>query len=189
MGHQLSIALVALLMSSVSHAADTEQQVLKGTVSTAISEYKRSGDASVVLRALPNVRALSGADRYALVSVSSELLNVLYETADTDFDATKKPRTNSQSPGGWYSSGTDPENIKDPKLRAEYQKVREQDRKYAEYYRQQAKIFDAIDQLANLLRQNFRETEPNEILDSLVKNGLNPSYGSDFLRRIEAQGA
>ena len=81
----------------------------------------------------------------------------------------------------------DPENIKDPQLKAEYQKKLDSNREYAEYYSQQSRIYGTIDQTAEVLRLNFKEASVVELVNLLVKSGMNASYSDAFLKRMATQ--
>lgn len=168
--------------------------MLKETVLKAISGYRSTQDVSALSRLIPELSALSARAsenaeaRNTLLSVGPDMLNALYETADMDFDAARRPFLNIDPPGGWYSSGTDPEGIKDPKMKAEYKKRFEENRRYARHYRQQAEVFDVIDNLAHLFRQGFAGVAAQDLSHMLARNGMSSSYSDDFLRRMETQG-
>jgi hypothetical protein len=182
MGSQLkSIALslcAALISLSVAYGANSEQ-ALKDT-SQALSEFKMSGNVLPLSRAIGE---LTGQPRGALLAVCSEILNTLYEVADPGFDKEKVPLLNI-APGGPYPSGIDPESIKDPQLKADYQKRLDSNRRYAEHYSQQSRIYGTIDQTAEVLQLNFKETSASELVNLLVKSGMDASYRDAFLKRM-----
>jgi hypothetical protein len=185
MGRQLeSIALslcAALVGLNAVYGADS-QQAMKDT-SQAISEFKMSGNVWPLSRALGE---LIGQPRGSLLAVSSEILNTLYEAADPTFDKDRVPMLNI-APGGRYPSGIDPEYIKEPQLKAEYQKKLDSNREYAAHYSQQSRIYGTIDQTTDLLRRNFQGVSPSELVDLLVKSGMNASYSDAFLKRMATQ--
>lgn len=183
MGSQLkSIALnlcAALISLSAAYGANSEQ-TLKDNPSQAISKFKMSGNVWPLSRAIGE---LTGLPRGSLLAVCPDILNTLYEAADPAFDKDRLPSLNI-APGGPYPSGIDPEHIKDPQLRAEYQKKLDSNREYAEYYTQQSRIYGTIDQTAEVLRLNFKEASVSELVDLLVKSGMNASYSDAFLKRM-----
>jgi hypothetical protein len=183
----LALAVVAAAtLLDMAHARGSER-TLAEKVSQAIFDYETGGDISGMADTISELSALSGvAEMDALITAAPDLLNALYGKADRDFDPSRFPRANP-SPGGPYPSGIDPEGIKDPKLRAEYEEKLEAERKYAEHYRQQTATFGAIDRLAYLVRQIFKEQDANVVLDALVKNGLSSAHVTDFLKRMEQQ--
>lgn len=172
----------ALFALSAAHATDSEL-MLKDSASKAISEFKMTGDVSAVSRTIDK---LTGKSSGEVLSVCPDILNALYEAADPAFDADRVPSI-STSPGGRYPSGIDPEDIKDPNLKADYQKRLASDREYAEYYRQQDAIFRAIDRVAGSLRQSFGDVAVNEVRSLLVQSGMKASYSDDFLKRLDRQ--
>lgn len=186
MGSQLrSIALnlcAALIALSAAYGANS-QQTLKDSPSQAISEFKMSGNVWPLSRAIGQ---LTGQPRGSLLADCSTILNTLYEAADPAFDKDRVPLLNI-APGGRYSSGIDPEYIKEPQLKAEYQKKLDSNREYAEYYSQQSRIYGTIDQTAEVLRLNFKEASVGELVNLLVKSGMNASYSDAFLKRMATQ--
>lgn len=186
MGSQFrSIALnlcAALIALNAAYGASSEQ-TRKDSASQAISEFKVSGSVLPLSRAIGE---LTGQPRGSLLAVCPNVLNALYEAADPAFNADEVPRLNI-SPGGPYPSGIDPENIKDPQLKAEYQQKLDSNSKYAQYYSHQSKIYGAIDQTAELLRRNFKEVSGSELVNLLVQSGMNASYRDAFLKRMATQ--
>ena len=174
----------ALFAFSAAHATDSAL-TLKDSASKAISEFKMTGDVSPVTRTIDRLTGKSSGD---VLSVCPDILNALYEAADPTFDVDRAPSPLTNiSPGGPYPSGIDPEAIKDPKLKAEYQKRLADNREYGEHYRQQDAISRAIDRVAQSLRQSFGEVEVTEVTSLLVSSGMKASYGDDFLKRLERQ--
>ena len=184
------LGLCASFVLSIAQAAGSDQ-MFKETASKAISTYRSTQDVSTLSRLIPELSSLSARvpkdaeARNTLLSVGLDMLNALYETADLNFDAEKKPLLNTGSPGGWYSSGTDPEGIKDPKMKAEYEKQIADNRRYAKHYTQQAAVSSAIDELAHLFRQGFPGVAAQDVSNLLARNGLSSSYCDDFLKRME----
>lgn len=122
--------------------------------------------------------------RKAFLSISADVLNAVYERADLRFNPRVQPRMNSSVPGGKYPPGTDPGSIKEPNLRAEYEKILAIDRSYAEHYTQQTAIFREIDRMAQLVCQTGKTESFSEVRDALVAEGMRASYAEDFLRRL-----
>jgi len=172
----------ALFALSAAHATDSEL-LLKDAASKAISEFEMTGDASPISR---TIWKLTGQPSGAVLSVCPDILNALYEAADPAFDVDRAPFKNI-SPGGRYPAGIDPEAIKEPKLKADYQERLAINREDAEYYRQQYAISRAIDEVARSLRQSFGEMAVSEVRSLLVQSGMEASYGDDFLKRLERQ--
>lgn len=81
----------------------------------------------------------------------------------------------------------DPESIRDPKMKAEY-KARVAANRYAEYFLQQRRVSEVIDDLVRLFRQGFTDLSAQDVNSRLTRNGMNSSNGDDFLRRIEERG-
>jgi len=178
--------LLAALTSMVH--AGTEPMVTEAA-QKAIMEYKSRGDITAISSVIPRLKELppQNAQGGALLKVSAELLNALYETADPNFQSNKKPAMNSEVPGGRYRAGTAPESIKEPEIRAAYEKVRTEDFKYAEHYHRQHDIGSAIDGLATVLRTKFEKMSADKIAEALVKRGMKPSYDGDFRKRLLAK--
>lgn len=173
-----------LFALSAAHATDSEL-MLKDTASNAIYEFKMTGDIAPIWR---TTGKLAGQPSGAVLSVCPDILNALYEVADPAFDVDRAPSPRRNiSPGGPYPAGIDPEAIKDPKLKAEYQQRLADNREYGEYYRQQYWISRAINEVARLLRQSFGEGGLTEVSSLLVSSGMKASYSDDFLKRMETQ--
>lgn len=177
---------------SVGRAAET-QQMLEIDAMKAVAEYQRTHDVAAISRVVPELNAAFAAEqgraetsRFAsLISISSKLIGALYATADASFNAEKKPSLNSGSPGGQYSSGTDPKSIKEPDLRAAYEKRIAQDRQYAEYYQQQSRILRTVDELAQMIGEKVGATADQQVRGSLARSGMEPRHIEDFLGRVK----
>lgn len=172
----------AQALESESAAADSVTKV--------IAEYRKSGDLTVISRLVLQLKPLAADTRQAgssgeLFSLGAEILNALYEDADLAFSWERKPKGNVGVPGGRYPSGTDPKSIREPAVRAEYEKVLAEERGYAKRYGHQTVIFREIDRMGDLLWQAKPSREPAEIRRELLGHGMQSKYADDLVRRME----
>ena len=124
----------------------------------------------------------TSADAFKKCEAAAE---VLLRLIDKDFDPSKSPAMNVRPPASanWLSGGSDPAGIKDPVVRAEYEKAIAETRAIADHHLIQSTLCDEVVGLlehANLLRSNVegaRKTKPE--IEAQVKTFVSQRKGTE----------
>lgn len=185
------LILASLWFTSFAFAAAAEaggEAMLKYNAAVAIAEYENSKDLAVLAPVFAQLRASYAGNKAfdeAAFGVAADLLNSLYRSMDPRFDANVKPVINSEVPGGRYPAGVAPQSIREPAIRAEYEKTLAKDRSYAVYFTTQSTISQAINDLASTIKASVKG-DPDDVARGLVERGMQVSHERDFSRRLQA---